>query len=128
PRMPTFMGFQHPQLVDKPPSSVEWQHEIKHDGYRVQAHVQEGVATLYTRTGRIWRETFPPLPELEADLAQLPDCIIDAELCAIDAHGASDFSALRRSLSPGKTAGLVLFCFDLLWKDGEDLRPYALMM
>lgn len=128
PRMPGFVEFQFPHLVDKPPSTPEWLHEIKHDGYRVQVHVAGGAVCIYTRNGLVWNDTFPPLPEVSAELAELPNCIIDAELCALGEDGMSDFFALRRSLSPGKTGGLVLFCFDLLWKDDEDLRPYALSM
>jgi bifunctional non-homologous end joining protein LigD len=121
--MPGFVEFQHPKLVSRPPSGAAWLHEIKFDGYRLQIHVQGRRATIYTRNGHDWTDRFP---ELAADAATLPDCILDGELCAIDSEGRSRFSSLRASISPGRTGGLVLFVFDLLWRQGEDLRPYGL--
>ncbi len=123
PPMPGFVPFQHPKLVATPPTGSAWVHEIKFDGYRLQAHVEGGRATLYTRNGFDWTDR---LPELTADLAALPNCIIDGELCALDRQGQPSFSALRAALTPGRTADLVLFAFDLLYGAGEDLRPYAL--
>jgi bifunctional non-homologous end joining protein LigD len=117
-----FLPLQHPRLVAKPPDGARWVHEIKFDGYRVQMHVRAGVATIFTRNGHDWTGKFPELAE---DLAELPDCIIDGELCAIDARGQPDFSLLRASISPGKTGALVVFVFDVLWGKGEDMRPYS---
>lgn len=125
PRMPGFVDFEHPQLVVVPPSGLEWLHEAKFDGYRLQMHVGGGRATIYTRKGNDWTDRFPELAE---DLAAFPDCIIDGELTALDEQGQPDFSSLRASISPGRTGALVVFVFDLLWKDNEDLRPYALEM
>jgi bifunctional non-homologous end joining protein LigD len=125
PRMPGLVEFQHPRLVKSPPTGLEWLHEVKFDGYRLQLHVASGRVTIYTRNGHDWTAKFP---ELAADLAGWPDVILDGELTALDERGQPDFSRLRASISPGKTGGLVVFLFDLLWKDDEDLRPYALMM
>jgi len=117
-----FLPFQHPRLVAKPPQGGPWIHEIKFDGYRVQIHVRAGAATIFTRNGHDWTRKFP---ELAQDLAELPNCILDGELCAIDAAGHPDFSSLRASISPGETGRLVVFVFDVLWGKGEDMRPYS---
>lgn len=121
--MPGFLPFQHPRLVAEPPSGPAWLHEIKFDGYRVQIHVEAGRPTIFTRNGHDWTAR---LPELSADAATLPDCILDAELCAIGPDGQPNFGALRASLSPGRTADLVLFVFDILWRGQDDLRRFAL--
>lgn len=115
--------IQHPRLVQKPPEGGQWVHEIKFDGYRLQCQVRAGKPTIYTRNGHDWTDKFP---ELAADLAQLQDCVLDGELCAVDHNGQPNFSKLRASISPGKTGQLILFAFDVLWGEGEDLRPYAL--
>lgn len=123
PRQPTvFLPLQHPRLVSKPPDGAKWVHEIKFDGYRLQMHVLGGAATIFTRNGNDWTAKFP---ELAHDLAELPDCILDGELCALNSDGQPDFSRLRASISPGKTGGLVVFVFDILWGKGEDTRPYS---
>ncbi len=58
---------------------------------------------------------------------KLPDCMIDGEAVALDAHGAPDFSALQAALSEGQSEKLVFFAFDLLFAEGEDLRALPLL-
>ena len=53
--------------------------------------------------------------------------MIDGEIVALDHNGAPDFSALQAALSDGKTEDLIFFAFDLLFADGEDLRPLPLV-
>ncbi|MDO9338487.1 MAG: non-homologous end-joining DNA ligase [Caulobacter sp.] len=118
-----FLEFQHPKLADKPPTGSGWIHEVKFDGYRMQVHVRRGRATLYTRNGNDWTER---LPHMAIMAGELPDCVLDAELCALGPEGYSDFSALRRSLTPGKDHDLVLMCFDALFEGDTDLRPFTL--
>src|SRR4051812_20454091 len=96
-----FQSFQHPRLVAKPPTGQAWIHEIKFDGYRLQIRVEKGRPRIFTRNGNDWTDKFP---ELAADAGQLSDCILDGELCALDAGGMPTFSGLRASISPGKTA------------------------
>lgn len=117
------MEFQHPTLVSEPPSGPTWLHEIKFDGYRFQAREETGGVTLFTRRGFDWTEK---LPELSAELSTLRDCILDGEVCFLDAAGQPRFSGLRSAIGRGATAGLVLFCFDILWRGADDLRSFRL--
>ncbi|MDB5450544.1 MAG: ATP-dependent ligase [Phenylobacterium sp.] len=119
-------GFVPPQLarsVDRPPPGPGWAHEVKFDGYRLQLRVENGKATLKTRSGLDWTAKFK---EIARDAAGLPDCLIDGEACALNHHGAPDFPALQAALSDGKTDDLVFFAFDILFADGQDLRPLPL--
>jgi bifunctional non-homologous end joining protein LigD len=123
PTKPAFVEFMHPKVVPTPPSGPNWLHEIKYDGYRFQAHLGGGRATLYTRRGHDWTGQ---LPELAEDLALIGDAILDGEVCRLGEDGRPTFSGLRAAMGRGDTAELVFFAFDVLWRDGEDLRPYAL--
>ncbi|HSV02617.1 MAG TPA: DNA ligase D [Phenylobacterium sp.] len=119
-------GFVPPELaksVDRPPPGSGWAHEIKFDGYRLQLRVERGKATLKTRAGLDWTAKFSDIAKAAAGL---PDTILDGEACALDAIGAPDFPALQAALADGKTGDLVLFVFDLLFLDGEDLREQPL--
>ena len=119
-------GFIPPQLctsVERPPAGADWVHEIKFDGYRIQMRVEGGKAALQTRKGLDWTARFETIAKAAAEL---PDCIIDGEIVALDDHGAPDFAALQAALSEQKTEDLVFFAFDLLWSDGEDLRRETL--
>jgi ATP-dependent DNA ligase len=56
------LHFILPQLsqpVEKPPSGRQWLHEIKLDGYRMAAHIDDGRVQLLTRTGLDWTDKYP---------------------------------------------------------------------
>lgn len=93
--MPEFVEPQLCTLVDRPPGRG-WLHEIKLDGYRIQARVAAGKATLRSRKGLDWSHRFP---EIAAACGELPDCIIDGEICGIDKEGLPDFAGLLHALS-----------------------------
>ena len=56
----------------------------------------------------------------------LPDCMIDGEAVALDAHGAPDFAALQAALSEGKTGRPDLLRLRPAVRRGEDLRALPL--
>ena len=121
--MPGFLELQHPQLVREPPSGAAWIHEIKFDGYRMQARIEAGEVTLFTRRGFDWTLK---LPQLAAELSVCSDCILDGELCFIGPDGQPTFSGLRAAIGRGETTDLVFFAFDILWRGQDDLRRFAL--
>ena len=49
--LPGWMRSCLPTLVDAPPTGPQWVHEIKWDGYRVSAYVEDGKATIRSRNG-----------------------------------------------------------------------------
>ncbi|MBN9545493.1 MAG: DNA ligase D [Alphaproteobacteria bacterium] len=121
--LPQFVPPQLCRLVDRPPSGPDWVHEVKFDGYRLQLRVEDGKARLLTRKGLDWTAKFPAIAKAAANL---PDSIIDGEVCALDHNGAPDFAALQAALSDGKTEPLIYFAFDLLFAENEDLRRLPL--
>jgi bifunctional non-homologous end joining protein LigD len=121
--LPSFIEPQLCKLVDRPPSTVNWGHEIKFDGYRAQLRVQNGQARMRTRKGLDWTAKFAAIAERAR---QLTDCIIDGEICALDQDQMPSFAALQEALSEGNSDALVFFAFDLLIDAQEDLRPLAL--
>jgi bifunctional non-homologous end joining protein LigD len=58
-RPPDFMPFQLMKLVRTPPIGDRWLHEIKFDGYRLQARIVDGQATFHTRNARDWTSLLP---------------------------------------------------------------------
>lgn len=125
--LPRFVEPCLATLQDKPPAGDAWLHEVKFDGYRLQARISAGKVKLLTRTGLDWTERFG---ERIADaLAALPceTALIDGEVVALGESGVSSFSALQAALSDGETANLVFFAFDLLHLDGENLQREPLL-
>lgn len=124
-----FPGFIKPMLatlVEKAPAGKGWLHEIKFDGYRLQALIQDGKARLLTRTGLDWTEKFPTIATALAALP-LKTAILDGEAIVNDAAGASDFSLLQEALSDADEGAIRFALFDLLHLDGRDLRPLPLV-
>jgi bifunctional non-homologous end joining protein LigD len=122
-KMPDFVPPELCTPVDRPPNGQGWCHEIKFDGYRVQLRVEGGKATLKTRKGLDWTNKFGPIAK---EASALPDMLVDGEIVALDDNGAPDFSTLQAALSEGDSDALIFYAFDLLFSDGEDIRPLAL--
>jgi len=106
-------------IVETPPAGDEWLHEIKHDGYRIVARIEEGEVRLVSRNGKDWTKEFP---QVARAVGRLPagTALLDGEVAAVLPSGATSFQALQRRADG--SAPLVYFVFDLLHLDGWDLR------
>jgi DNA polymerase-1 len=115
-----------PTLKDKPPASRGWVHEIKFDGYRIQAQLADGEAKLLTRNGYDWT---PRFARIAVALRKLPvhRIVLDGEMVVQSAAGASDFAALVDDLERGRQDRFVYFAFDLLHLDGFDIVDAPLL-
>ena len=129
--LPAFVEPQLATLVAKAPGGEAWIHEIKYDGYRLQARIDATAkgkrrVKLLTRSGLDWTSRFGPA--LVAALEALParDALIDGELVVETGAGVSNFSLLQQDLSEGRHDRFVYYAFDLLHLDGRDLRPLPL--
>jgi bifunctional non-homologous end joining protein LigD len=124
--LPAFVPPCLATLVSKPPKGAGWVHEIKFDGYRLQARIDGGKVKLLTRSGLDWTTKFGK--RVLAALGSLPvrQALVDGELVVEGEAGASDFAALQAALSEGKTDRFVFYAFDLIYANGYDLRDAAL--
>ncbi|PYE87871.1 DNA ligase D [Phyllobacterium leguminum] len=124
--LPDFIEPALATLETKPPSGAGWLHEIKFDGYRLEARIEAGRVKLLTRSGLDWTKKFGP--EIIEALRDLPvgTALIDGELVVETEAGASDFSALQADLSARRTDRFAFYAFDLLYLDGYDLRALPL--
>lgn len=117
--LPAFVSPQLCTLVDHVPTGQAWLHEVKYDGYRCLLAVSGGEARIFTRSGLDWTDRFPGIVAAARRLP-LASALIDGEIVALDGEGKPSFSALQAALKQGQ-GDLVLFAFDLLSLDGEDL-------
>lgn len=123
--LPTFVAPCLAQLVEAAPSGPGWLHEIKFDGYRLQARVDGAAVRLLTRKGLDWTERFAPVATAMRELG-LASALLDGELVVEDDAGVSSFTDLQADLKAGRTDRLVYYAFDLLYLDGADLRSLPL--
>jgi len=116
-----FPGFIEPALatsIDREPSGSRWVHEIKFDGYRVQVHLRDGAAKVFTRRGNDWTNCFRKIASDDIDAGS-------AEVVAPAADGTTDFAVLQNELK-GRSKKIALVGFDLLYLNGYDLRKLPL--
>jgi bifunctional non-homologous end joining protein LigD len=123
--LPAFVEPALAQLVESAPKGGNWLHEIKLDGYRMQARIDGGEVKLLTRKGLDWTAKFKPIANVLKEL-KIPSALFDGEIVVEDEAGVSSFSALQQELKGGKGERFVYYVFDLLYLDGEDLRKATL--
>jgi bifunctional non-homologous end joining protein LigD len=123
---PEFVAPQLATLVTKPPEGKNWVHEVKFDGYRLEARIDVSQVTLTTRNGNDWTDRFK---DLASALATLPcqNALLDGEAVHMAADGTMSFHALQNALSTGKKQDLHFWVFDLLFLNGEDVRDKPLL-
>ncbi|MCO4880997.1 DNA ligase D [Paraburkholderia caribensis] len=123
--MPLLIEPQLATLVDHHPLGGDWSYEIKFDGYRMLARIENGAATLVTRNGHDWTAR---VARLHDALKALPvdDAWLDGEAVVLNAAGMPDFNALQNAFDRRSTSEIVLFVFDLLWINGADIREQPL--
>jgi bifunctional non-homologous end joining protein LigD len=125
-KLPDFVPPSLATLHDTVPSAAGWVHEIKFDGYRIQARLDRGKVKLLTRKGLDWAARFP---NVAADVARLAadTALIDGEIVVENEQGLSVFSMLQAALSNGDRDSFVYYVFDLLHLDGEDLTSLPMV-
>jgi bifunctional non-homologous end joining protein LigD len=128
PRAP-LPGFLPPSLAtlrEVPPAGAGWVHEIKFDGYRIQARLDNGKVKLLTRKGLDWTDKFP---NIATAVARLParTALIDGEVVIEEENGVSSFSGLQAALKGGEQQRFVYYVFDLFHRDGRDLTGLPLI-
>jgi bifunctional non-homologous end joining protein LigD len=124
--LPDFLPPSLATLRATPPVGPGWVHELKFDGYRIQARLNDGAVSLLTRKGLDWTAKFP---NVAAAVAGLPAerALIDGEIVVEDENGVSSFSGLQAALKDGARDRFVYCVFDLLHLDGNDLASRPLL-
>ena len=125
PVVPSTSGFVPPCIpsrASKPPAGPDWVHEIKHDGYRLQVRREGDVVRLFTRRGYDWSGQYPAIVRT-AVLLRAASFTLDGEAVVCGPDGIAVFDALHRR---GTVSEAMLYGFDLLELDGEDLRGLPL--
>jgi ATP-dependent DNA ligase len=96
-------------------------YELKIDGFRSLAYVENGQCDLVSRNGNTFRN-FKNLAQRIGENLRVDNAVLDGEIACVDDLGRSVFNDLlfrRREC--------VFFAFDLLFLNGEDLRELPLI-
>ena len=118
--LPAYLPPMLATLVDAVPAG-DWHAEVKYDGYRAVCALSNGRVAMWTRNALDLAGRFPRIAQALARIV-IGDAVIDGEVCVLDPQGVPRFELIQQ----GRTEEAVLFAFDLLRLDGEDLRARPL--
>ncbi|HSX13450.1 MAG TPA: DNA ligase D [Chlamydiales bacterium] len=117
--MPDFIPPMLATLIKEPFSDPEWLFEVKWDGFRALAFND----ILKSRKSLV----FEQFSDLNQDLKKIKeDVVLDGEIVILDEEGKSHFQ-LMQNYQRTKKGKLAYYVFDLLYKDGKDLRSMPLI-
>src|SRR2546430_923446 len=132
--MPTEIYPMLATPVEQPFDGADWLFEIKWDGYRAVAFLDNGRARLVSRNQNELTGRYPELRDM-AKSVQAKTAILDGEVVALDEQGRPSFSLMqqRTGFRPGGRRGamnadvpVIYYAFDLLYLDGYDWRKLSL--
>jgi bifunctional non-homologous end joining protein LigD len=118
-------------LVDEPFDNNEWLFEVKWDGYRAIAFIEDGNVRLVSRNQNDLTQAYPELATLP-DHVKVRTAVLDGEIVALDEQGRSSFSLMqqrtvlttegaRKIRIARKDVPIAYYAFDLLYLDGYSL-------
>jgi bifunctional non-homologous end joining protein LigD len=110
--------------VEQPFDRPDWLFEVKWDGYRAIAEVEDGGVRLYSRNMLSFHRRYLPIVNSLERLKH--DAVLDGEIVVVDDKGKPRFQLLQSYQKTGQGA-LVYQAFDLLYLDGHDLRNLPLL-
>jgi ATP-dependent DNA ligase len=123
---PAIRPFPASRPVEKPPWGPQWLHEIKLDGYRMAARIDNGRVQLLTRTGLDWTAKYPSAIAALANV-NVKTAYLDGELCGVDAAGLPSFAQTQAATDGERGVALVYYAFDLLHIGGWDISGLSLI-
>jgi bifunctional non-homologous end joining protein LigD len=132
--MPTTIHPMLAESVDEPFDGDDWLFEIKWDGYRAIAFIENGKVKLVSRNQNDLTPRYPELKDLP-QFIQAKTAILDGEVVALDDSGRASFSLMQQRTgfrAGGRKAAakadvpVLYYAFDLLYLDGFDWRKVPL--
>jgi bifunctional non-homologous end joining protein LigD len=133
--MPTAIHPMLAESISEPFDEAEWVFEIKWDGYRAIAFLENGKVRLVSRNQNDLTARYPELRDMAKQI-KAKTAILDGEVVALDEEGKASFSLMqqRTGFRPGgrRAAGnadvpVLYYAFDLIYLDGFDWRRVPLV-
>jgi len=131
--MPAALSPMLATLIERPFSDPDWLFEVKWDGARTLAWIEDGEVRLRSRAANEVTRQYPELSSLPQHIGARR-ALVDGEIVVLDERGRSDFERMQQRMnvqrpSPDLRSGypVTYYLFDLLYCDGYDLREVPLL-
>jgi bifunctional non-homologous end joining protein LigD len=118
PKIQPIIPERRPGVFEDDPN---WVYELKHDGFRALAYLDQGQCRLVSRNGNEMKRFEDVCIAIGKELT-VNDAVLDGEVAAVDESGLPAFYDLMKQKRQA-----VYFAFDLLWLNGKDLRDLPLI-
>jgi bifunctional non-homologous end joining protein LigD len=105
----------------KPFDSEDFLFELKIDGFRALAHIDDGECQLVSRNGNVFRG-FKEIADWIGQNVRIESTILDGEIACVDEAGRPIFRDLLF-----RKRQCIFIAFDLLFLNGQDLRILPLV-
>ncbi len=125
-KVPDFVAPELALSVKSAPSGTGWLHELKLDGYRIQARKNRRRVQLLTRTGLDWTHRMRLIADA-VNSVPAKTAIFDGEVVVLAQNGTTSFADLQAALQEAAKKNLTYFVFDLPHLDGHNLRGLPLV-
>ncbi len=132
--MPTSITPMLASITEQPFDDPNWIFEIKWDGYRAVAFIENGSVRLVSRNHNDLTPRYPELRKLP-EFVKAQTAILDGEVVVLDEQGRSSFSLMQqrtgirshgRQTAPRSDLAILYYVFDLIYSNGYDLRRVSL--
>ncbi len=132
--MPSAIEPMMAQISDRIPRGDGWLFEVKWDGVRALAFIENESVRLQSRTGNRCERQYPELSVIPHQIAA-ETAILDGEIAVLDSKGVSQFHLIQPRIMNAdsnsiahmsRNTPVVYFVFDLLYLNGYDLRGVRL--
>lgn len=124
-KLGTFIKPMTAQLSDQPAfDSTEWLFEIKWDGYRAIAELDDGAVRLYSRNGITFDKAYPKI--FNALKTMHINAVLDGEIVVFDETGRPNFQRLQ-NYQPRDKAVIHYYVFDCLRIDDKNVDHLPLV-
>jgi bifunctional non-homologous end joining protein LigD len=132
--MPPAIEPMKATLAEGPPRGEDWLFEVKWDGVRAIAFIENEEVRLQSRSGLRCERQYPELAVIHHYVAAR-QAVLDGEIAVLDEQGVSRFHLIQPRIANtdanavahlARSTPVVYFVFDLLYLDGYDLRQVSL--
>lgn len=124
-KLPAFIKPQLAESASTPTNGSGWLHELKLDGYRIQARKDGNKVQLLTRSGLDWTHRMKTIAAQVGEL-NIESAVLDGEVVVLGENGTTSFADLQAAFQEGVTKPLTYFVFDLLHLNGHNVRQIEL--
>ncbi len=121
------VDVQLAELIGRIPETDDWLYELKYDGYRILAFIENNSVRLVTRNNNDYTNRFHDITVSLMDFAEGRAMVLDGEIVITDEAGRTDFQALQNHMKNPRTSKPTYIVFDILALDGADIRKQPLI-